>query len=144
MVQGVRPMPGKGVETAIKGLDALFKEIDPEVLLAGSLGAIAASRGVIPPFTRLLMSWNTSVGEDVKAKAATAAISPFAGIGTVWGGIAAFVAGKQEDGTPIDPDKYALAASGAMEAMLMMSLVKNPGFLELIGKGFDKLPSVSV
>jgi len=140
-----RNMPGNAAETAIKGLDALLKEIDPEVLLAGSLGAIAASRGIIPPFTRLLMAMNSSLqAEDIKEKALKVSISPWAGIGTVWAGIAAFATGRDEEGQPVDPDKYALAASGAMEAMMMMSLVKNPGFLELIGKGIEKIPTATL
>jgi len=147
MAQGVRPMPGKGLEAAVGALDRLFKDIDPDVLLAGGFGAIAASRGIIPPFTRLLLAFNTNVNltEDITRIGYSAiAAGPIGLASGIWGSIAAAATGQREDGSTVPPDVYALAASGAMEGMIVMTLCKNPGFLELVGKGIEKIPSVSL
>jgi len=137
-------MPRKAIETPVEAIDKLVSDLDAEVLLAGGLGAIAASRGIVPPFTRMLSAFNANLNtDDIKSIALTSAVSPWGGIGSVWASLAAGLAGRREDGTVVSPDVYALAASGALEAMLMMSLVKNPGFLEIIGKLVDKAPSLN-
>jgi len=43
-------------QTRVDMLDKLVKEIDPEVILAGALGAIAAQGGVVPPLTKILLT----------------------------------------------------------------------------------------
>jgi hypothetical protein len=132
--------------TAIEGLDALMQEIDPEVLLAGALGAVAASRGIVPPMTRLLMTFssNIDIKSDLERMAGAVVAGPIGLASGVWGSLTAAMTGKTPEGEGVPVDQYALAASGALEAMMMMSLVKNPGLPELIGKLVDKIPSVSV
>jgi len=137
-------MPRKAIETPVEAIDKLVSDLDAEVLLAGGLGAIAASRGIVPPFTRLLLALNSGLNiDDFLGKALSMGVSPWSGIGGVWASLAAGISGQWEDGTKVSPDVYALAASGALEAMMMMSLVKNPGFLELVGKLIDKAPSLN-
>lgn len=141
MTQGKRKMPQDKAQMALEGFDRLFADIDPAVMAAGALGAIAASGGIVPPFTRLLMAFNTNIStQDVTSLIVQAGMGPIGGVASVWSGLAAFFVGQNDDGTPVSPAKYALAASGAMEGMLMMSLVNNPGTMDLLGKIIEKVP----
>jgi len=113
-------------ETRADLLDRVLARVDPEVVAAGLLGALAASGGLTPPLTRLLQTINTEADKDYT--------SLFNVIGPV------FVytqtqrlvdiltgSGNEESGTTAgDAVKMrALIASGMMEGMLMMTFVKN-------------------
>lgn len=115
-------------------IDALLKEIDPEVLLAGVLGGTATLGGITPPMTRFLsVMGGGDLGKDYEAL--WAVLSP-----ATWSNVKVFemLFGSPGDGTQGDPKTWALAASGALEAMIMMTLVKNPDLLKtVIGTGKD-------
>jgi hypothetical protein len=138
MSQGIRGRPI--ASEAVDWADKLLKELDAEVLIVGALGGVAASGGIVPPFTRLMMTFGGSGDDFMQAswKALPLAPSPPLALLTTW------LSGKDESGNTVDPSRYAVAASGALEAMMMMTLMKNPGFLELIGKAVDKIPSVKL
>jgi len=128
-----RKKPASATQTRADIADKLLAEIDPEVLLAGALGAVATAGGITPPLTRLLMAvgGNVDLGSDIANKA-----------GQAWYDVAQF-------GSPIlfamgltfgdnKPDStqkaaaQAVVAAGAMEAMMMMSLMKNPAAMQAI------------
>lgn len=133
-------------ETKADALDKVFDQIDPEVVLAGALGAVASMGGIIPPFTRLLMMFGGASGNqqdlssDLKQASTNlgvgALFNPIMAPAALWTGIASLVVGANEQ---TDPEKQkaaiaqaALAASGAMEGMLMMSIMKHPEILTTI------------
>lgn len=175
-------------ETHADALDKLLKEIDPEVILAGSLGALAAYGGVTPPLTRILATFDDIMGDltksgvhlpsvtpvsgDEATKGANDAINSFFNIlklaspaswvtgvpdpvqavtdvwtigspllwvlnpfGSAWG-----VGGSGGGGGGTEKDRATqiqmrgLMASGALEAMMMMTLMKNPGTIVAIGE----------
>lgn len=128
-------------ETKADILDKLLSDIDAEVLLAGALGAVAASGGITPPLTRILMVFSEGVNVDLGA--ANAAASTWYDVAK-WGSPLAFILGpdvtfgsdKKDNETVIK--MRALMASGALEAMMMMSLAKNPGAIEAIGNAVAK------
>jgi hypothetical protein len=128
-----RKSESKAVD-ASETLDKLIAGVDPVVLMAGLLGATAAVGGVTPPFTRLLTAINQDVSTDdiTKLLAVTGpgyiyytskSIASWLGIGGE---------ATSEDKTAA-VSRYALAASGAFEAMLMMTLVRNPATISAIG-----------
>lgn len=136
----------QGVRTRIdpqEPLMAVIERLDPEVILVGLLGGIAAGGGIVPPFTRMLSAFGgmssdvTDLYNRMGPSALALGVSPPAAL-------LALLTNKNEDGSSGPPERYALMASGALEAMVMMSLVKNPGFLEamgnLAGKAIDKIP----
>lgn len=127
-------------EDTITVLDKLLSDIDAEVLLAGALGAVAASGGITPPLTRILMVFSEGVNVDLGA--ANAAASTWYDVAK-WGSPLAFILGPDVTfGEKKDPETVikmrALMASGALEAMMMMSLAKNPGAIEAIGNAVAK------
>lgn len=113
-----RPRKSKQVETKVDIMDRIFKDLDAEVLLAGALGGVATLGGITPPLTRMLMSLGGQ-NDDLKALWAVLSIGTF-----VPAQIYGLIFGTSE--RPADPHAAALAASGALEAMLMMEFVKNP------------------
>jgi len=121
-------------QTRVEMLDRLLDEVDPEVLLAGSLGAIAAAGGITPPLTRMLMAIGTN-GSGLADDYKTLLIAG-TGIGPIWA-VASHLFLEQGN-TTAPPTNVAIAASGALEAMLMMTLVKNPATIEAIGNAVGK------
>jgi len=140
-------------QEASKALDRIFAEVDPNLLIAGTLGGLAAYGGIVPPFTRLLMTMTQANGfgteiikEDIdKVKLATVIASGPVGIlggaaGTLFGilikqelengGVSSEVAEK----IAADISTTALFASGALEAMLMFKAFSSPGLLEAVVK----------
>jgi len=117
-------------QTRVEMLDRLLDEVDPEVLLAGSLGAIAAAGGITPPLTRMLMAISDTGGSSLVEDYKTLLVAG-TGIGPIWA-VASHLFSEQGN-TTAPPTNVAIAASGALEAMLMMTLVKNPATIEAIG-----------
>jgi len=115
-------------------VNKIFAEVDAEVFLAGMLGATAAAGGLTPPLTRLLQTFNTGMSSDYSA--ILAALSPAYAIGTVAVSLADLIMGNK-DSQIDEKDRikvYGLMASGALEAMIMMELVKNK---QLMGQFID-------
>jgi len=114
-------------------LDRFLSETDPMVPVVGILGAVATYGGITPPLTRLLSIFTTGgLGGDI-AKDLTSAqgrVAAMGGLGTfgIW------EAGRMLSGevTTHDPEKWALAAAGALEAMLMWYVMHNPQVLTSI------------
>jgi len=131
--------------------DKLMAEIDPEVLLAGMLGAIATYGGITPPLTRILEALSDkTVGSDIvdiitfnPYVAAYGAIS-----GTGWVSWVDLLTGGKPPDDPTEAEKqrkrYALMAAGAMEGMMMMTLVKNEKMMGMIADLAGKLGSASI
>jgi len=117
----------KKEETSADAFDKIFAEVDPETLLAAGLGGIAAAGGVVPPFTRLLMAFSDNSGglvEDYKTL-----LLAGTGIGPVWAVLLHYL--KNEDPNSKPPNNIAVAASGALEAIIMMTFLKNPELVKL-------------
>jgi len=115
-------------ETKADIVDKLVGELEGDVLLAGALGAVAAAGGITPPFTALLSAIPNG------SKVAFDAWKAVASIGSAPIAIADWLGWLQgPEGQKIPPATYALAASGALEAMMMMTLMKNPATIEAIG-----------
>jgi hypothetical protein len=138
----------------------LLGKISPQVVLAGMLGATAAYGGLTPPFTRLLQVMNTKV--DIVGDLRTALNSTAIGLVNVRSGQDVIDWGQnyidpfhifhsKKVDTPAPPKtaeekksdiaKYALAASGAMEAMMMMTLVENKELMAQVFKTGTQLAS---
>lgn len=154
--------PQKKPANAVEELDGLFTKIDPEVVLAGSLGAIAAYGGIVPPFTSLLLALGGNSSSSPISKAADSlkvvqeSASPALLFYTNSEGILKAIvravsyvsgpatgpegpSGAAANNTPADPEQkkkdiatYAIMASGAFEAMLMMEFAKNPEFQKTV------------
>jgi len=115
-------------ETKADIVDKLVGELEGDVLLAGALGAVAAAGGIVPPFTSLLSAIpNGSTAAFDAWKAVAIAGSPVLTIAEWFG----WLQTGDTSGKPIA--QYAIAASGALEAMMMMTLMKNPATIEAIG-----------
>jgi len=127
-------------QTRVEMLDRLLAEMDPEVLLAGLLGATAAAGGLTPPLTRLLQTFNealTGEGNDY-AKVFLSMTGP-GFVYTQATSLIEIITGTGGDEKTSAPDKiklYGLMASGALEGMIMMNLVKNKEFMnQVLGVG---------
>jgi len=115
-------------------LDRFLGETDPMVPIVGLLGAVATYGGITPPLTRLLSIFTTDgLGGNI-AKDLTTMQGKIAAMGGL-GGFGLYEAGKWLSGegtTTPEPEKYALAAAGALEAMLMWYVMHNPQVLTSI------------
>ena len=125
----------KATESAVSMADKLLAEVDPEVLLCGALGAVATAGGITPPLTRLLMAvgGNVDLGSDIANKAG----QTFYDVAQ-WGSPVLFALGLTFGESGGSQDKsvkattQAVVAAGAMEAMMMMALMKNPNAMQAI------------
>lgn len=143
-----RKAQAQAKETKADLIDKLVKEVDPEVLLAGALGAIAAQGGITPPLTRLLMVFDSNIGQDLIAS--SEATKTWYDVAK-WGSPLLWALGvgnsastsSTESGAQIT--SRAMIASGALEAMLMMNLVKNPETLKaVLGTGKELVSGLKV
>jgi len=141
----------KEEETMADALDKIFAQVDPEVILVGGLGAIAAYGGITPPLTRILMSFSDIAnlnpmrealvviedsqkqlkgGNALIMQFADRYLDPFKVIPKNSSGLLVKVDDVKD---PTTIAKYAVMASGAMEAMMVMTLLKNPATIQAIG-----------
>jgi len=117
-------------------LDRFLGETDPMVPIVGILGAVATYGGLTPPLTRLLSIFTTdglggNIAKDLTTMQGKVAL--MGGFGT----FGLYEAGKMFSGegtTTPEPEKWALAAAGALEAMLMWYVMHNPEVLTTIIK----------
>jgi len=128
-----RKKPVSATQTRADVADKLLAEIDPEVLLAGALGAVATAGGITPPLTRMLMAvgGNVDLGSDIANKA-----------GQAWYDVAQFGSpvlfalgmsfGDSKPDSAQKASAQAVVAAGAMEGMMMMALMKNPNAIQAI------------
>lgn len=118
-------------------INKTFSEVNAAELLAGIMGGTAASGGVIPPFTRLLMMFGGSNGgnaSDINADLVSLwaiTVNPVSAGMALWsfifgGGLGG---GSSTPPTKEEVTKAALFASGFMEGMLMYNVMKNPTVL---------------
>lgn len=139
-------------QKALDNLDKFIGELDPNLLLVGLLGGIAAYNGIIPPFTRLLMmtsqaSGGVAAGNLIKSDWDKAALAiTAAGPTVLTGGGFATVFGlllknqfKNEGMTATAARQKAaeisqngMFCSGALEAMMMFKAMSQPGLLEAV------------
>ena len=112
--------------------DRLISDIDAEVILAGLLGGTAAATGITPPLTRMLMIFNDTLDSDHQALL-TSIIPGGHLLESGWRSLQGILGLGGDPDKPEDPSYIALFASGALEAMLMMSLMKNPAFIGAVG-----------
>lgn len=114
-------------QNAVSMADKLLAQIDPEIVLAGALGAVATAGGITPPLTRMLMAvgGNTDLGSDIADKAAQTYYDV-----AQWGSPILFALGmsfgESQPSTQQKATTQAVVAAGAMEAMMMMAFMKNP------------------
>jgi hypothetical protein len=133
------PRPSKKAsqkaQDASRALDRIFAEVDPNLIIAGFLGGSAAAGGIVPPFTRLLMTGNSAAGNDVLAAInKTVTVFGYGPGGIIPGLFALYMNTGDASGTvtKADPTTYALFCSGALEAMLMFKAFAVPGLLESV------------
>jgi len=123
-------------QEASKALDRIFAEVDPNLILAGLLGGTATAGGIIPPFTRLMMTMGGSGSDiDILIQGLKAGGYGYAGLGGVLPGLFAIYSGYQDRDSSAgnkDPAPGALFASGALEAMLMYKAFSNPELMKTI------------
>jgi len=158
-------------QTKADVIDKIFSQVDAEVILVGALGAVASAGGIVGPFTKLMqtmssfgglgladslvdgaskvasetdwwniakvmspISWVTGVPDFGKAASETiTAASPLAWVLTGSATTAEEVSKQVQ--------MRALMASGAIEAMIMMTLVKNPKTFEAIAGAVSSMGS---
>jgi hypothetical protein len=137
-------------QTYSDAFDKIFAQVDPEVILAGALGAIAAGGGITPPLTRILMAFNSGslATVDLGFKEANDAFNTWYGITKYASPIMMLLGIRAESGTPSTQEEAkasythtATMASGALEAMVVMSLVKNPATITAIGTAIGGVAS---
>jgi hypothetical protein len=125
-------------ETQGKVLDRVVLGIEPDVLMAGMLGAAAAMGGITPPLTLLLSAFN----DQVNSSTSTWHLISTPG----WQLITEWIGGQPSSTSGMDPTDRAKmlgqAASGALEAMLMMTLMKNPAALKAFSDGLASAASL--
>ena len=81
-------------QEASKALDRIFAEVDPNLILAGLLGGTATAGGIIPPFTRLMVTMGGSSQDiDMLINALKAGGYGYAGLGGVLPGLFAIYSG---------------------------------------------------
>jgi len=134
-------------QEASKALDRIFAEVDPNMILAGLLGGTATAGGIIPPFTRLLVTMGGSSQDiDILMDALKAGGYGYMGLGGVLPGLFAIYSGYSSDGSSAgskDPGPAALFASGALEAMLMYKAFSSPEIMKsIIGMPAELLKGV--
>jgi hypothetical protein len=120
-------------------LDRFLGETDPMVPIVGILGATATLGGVTPPFTRLLGVFTQGSGTGGIGMDYTNIIALLGGMQGIatWApfNIAKMLFGGGGDGEPQPTAAiWGLAASGALEAMLMWRVMGNPEILTTIIK----------
>ena len=166
-----RKKAANATQTRVDAIDKIFEQVDAEVILAGALGGIASAYGMVGPFTRLMMGIAGAGGMTQDAlnliskdyelkKAVLDAATLFAvGPGFSVPGVLAGIFFQSEkklmdigNGQTVEVDKTqqekdgenaqrALIASGALEAMMMMAFMKNPGSMQLISALMEKATS---
>ena len=123
----------RATESASDVADKLLAQIDPEIVLAGALGAVATAGGITPPLTRLLMAvgGNVDLGSDIANKAGQTWYDV-----AQWGSPILFALGMSfGDNSPdkqVKASTQAVVAAGAMEAMMMMAFMKNPNAMQAL------------
>jgi len=127
--------PSKTAQEASQSFKGVLDRIEPDVLLAGMLGATASLGGVTPPFTLLLRAMGLS------ANATTAIVSESFANPTKpgWQILRDYFSGDHGNESALVPGSQnalvvGLAAAGALEGMMMMTLMKNPATVEALGK----------
>ena len=136
----------KKKESTAAILDRFVTEIDINMVMCGLSGGIAAYGGLVPPFTRLLMTFNNlmpggvgfeiSKSVDFDHRNVAAFMSPGGMLGSGAGFLFGSILKKQltESGTPEalaeaqakTITSSAIFMSGALEAMLMYKEFSNP------------------
>jgi hypothetical protein len=120
-------------------LSEILEKIDPMEATIMILGGTAAVNGIIPPMTRLLLTFvggDATTSGNVTKDIAAAQLLTLAGVPLGIPGIfvqmLAFTLFKPDQNQlPVEEDKAKVAAlglfcSGAIEAMIMYKLVSNP------------------
>jgi len=139
-------MPRKKAANATQSraevIDKIFAQVDPEIVAAGLLGAVAARGGLVPPFTQLLMSMTSEGGVAESMKQNWMDIAKFGSVGWMAGEFTLtnletlFGLFTKPDATPEEKkaviSSSAIMASGMMEGMLMMAFMKKPGSMTMI------------
>lgn len=124
-------------------VSGVFEKVDPEIILAGIMGGIAARGGATPPLARLIGVMGGESGQPNDLQNLVNAAQAFTGGFFTWG----VLLGRATSGSQTSKEEMsaeALFAVGFLDAMISMSLVKNPGLPDLIGKLVDKIPSVKI
>jgi hypothetical protein len=135
-----------------ESLDRFIGELDPNMILCGLMGGMAAYGGIIPPFTRILMTVASASGGPMKVDAmipdkdklmiAAAALSPMGLLGGTGATLFGSLLKKQlmEQGTTeqmaeTEANKIVATAtfcSGALEAMLMYKAFSSPETMKAV------------
>ena len=130
-----RKKAANATQSRVETLDKLLAQIDPEIVLAGALGAVATAGGITPPLTRMLMAvgGNTDLGSDIANKAATAwyDVAQFGSPILFALGMTFGESGGSQD-KAARASQQAVVAAGAMEAMMMMAFMKNPNAMSAL------------
>lgn len=138
---------GKPLKSYADVADKLMAEIDPEVMMAGMLGAVATAGGITPPLTRLLdVLTDKDITDDIaKALEALTRLGAF-GLGPA--GLMAIFNPPSADASAQEKEDYArrvgLMAAGAMEGMMMMTLMKNKQLMSQIMDTATKIASATI
>jgi hypothetical protein len=134
-----KPKEPSKAEVAVNMMDKLMSQVDPEVLLAGVLGAVATAGGITPPLTRMLQAFSLGNSVDLGSDITNAAGNTWYDVAK-WGSPLLYALGltfgSSEVATAEDVKKQTvtrgLVAAGAMEGMMMMAFMKNPGSMQFL------------
>jgi len=122
-------------EARVETIEKLLDRMDPLTVTAMLLGGTAAYCGIVPPLTQLLRAFsdNTELGNILTEKGIAQGGE---GAGPIkW--VLDYITGSAGDDSSATPNKYlqyGLFASGALEAMIMITLVKNPATVTALGE----------
>lgn len=152
-------------QTKADAIDKIFDQVDPEVILAGALGGVAAYAGVVPPLTMILKTFGGMFNFDLKLPTSEELtkgildnpilalsgvflpvfeydlvdkyLDPFGLLpdlrGPAKAPITKTASQEEKEKRAADIVKMGTMASAALEAMIVMTLVKNPATITAIG-----------
>jgi len=120
---------------ALEGLDKVLDKVDPLTVSVMLLGGTAAYCGVVPPLTQVLRAFsdNSELGSILTEKGIAQGGE---GAGPIkW--VLDYITGSKDEDSYKNPSKYlqaGLFCSGAVEAAILITLVKNPAALTALGE----------
>ena len=110
-------------------VERIFSRVDPEVVAAGVLGAIAVTGGVTPPLTRMLQTFNEKGGDDyLNIFSISPPVMIYLKARDAGGILQDVLFGSGNDTTLPAEDAVklrGLMAAAMMEGMMMMTFMKN-------------------
>lgn len=124
-------------------MSKILNDVDARTLLAAMLGATAAAGGITPPLTMLLKAINSNLDATSAADVVKMLPVPVVSIpAQLWD---IFMPQSTDDSSKKERTQMlGVMASGAMEGMIMMELVKNKELMKQVTDVVGKLGAATI